>query len=68
MRWGHSPRLRRRHHHPCPEGHGGHRRPATDYINTAIIPMLCRKAGVPTTDIRGNITSHGTGPIGGRLA
>ncbi len=28
------------------------------YINTAIIPSLCRKAGVPTTDVRGNITSH----------
>lgn len=28
------------------------------YINTAIIPALCRKAGVPTADVRGNITSH----------
>jgi Phage integrase family len=28
------------------------------YINTAIIPSLCRKAGVPTADVRGNITSH----------
>lgn len=34
------------------------RRVAKDYINTAIIPMLCRKAGVPTADVRGNITSH----------
>jgi integrase len=22
------------------------------------LPMLCRKAGVPATDVRGNITSH----------
>jgi hypothetical protein len=28
------------------------------YINRTIIPALCRKAGVPTADIRGNITSH----------
>jgi integrase len=28
------------------------------YINAVIIPMLCRKAGVPTADVRGNITSH----------
>ena len=34
------------------------RRVAKRYINTAIIPMLCRKAGVPTADVRGNITSH----------
>ncbi len=34
------------------------RRVAKQYINTAIIPMLCRKAGVPTADVRGNITSH----------
>jgi integrase len=27
-------------------------------INESIIPMLCRKAGVPTSDVRGNITSH----------
>src|SRR5664280_1319851 len=31
---------------------------AKDYINRTIIPALCSKAGVPTTDIRGNITSH----------
>ena len=31
---------------------------AKDYINHTIIPALCGKAGVPTTDIRGNITSH----------
>jgi integrase len=34
------------------------RRVAKHYINTAIIPMLCRKAGVPAADVRGNITSH----------
>jgi hypothetical protein len=31
---------------------------AKSYINGTIIPTLCRKAGVPTTDVRGNITSH----------
>jgi integrase len=30
----------------------------TYYINRAIIPALCAKAGVPTADVRGNITSH----------
>ncbi|MEU1286644.1 tyrosine-type recombinase/integrase [Kitasatospora sp. NPDC005856] len=34
------------------------RRVSTSYINNTIIPMLCRKAGVPAADIRGNITSH----------
>ena len=29
-----------------------------EMINESIIPMLCRKAGVPTSDVRGNITSH----------
>jgi hypothetical protein len=29
-----------------------------DYINRTIIPTLCGKAGVPTSDIRGTITSH----------
>ena len=29
-----------------------------DYINRAIIPALCAKAGVLTADVRGNITSH----------
>lgn len=29
-----------------------------NYINEKIIPMLCRKAGVPTVDVRGRITSH----------
>lgn len=28
------------------------------YINDALIPMLCRKAGVPTKDKNGPITSH----------
>jgi integrase len=31
---------------------------ARDYINHAIIPALCAKAGVPATDVRGKITSH----------
>jgi integrase len=31
---------------------------AKHYINNAIIPMLCRKAGVPDADVRGSITSH----------
>jgi integrase len=31
--------------------------PAT-YINGTVIPLLCRKAGVPPADVRGNITSH----------
>ena len=34
------------------------RRVCTHYINNTVIPMLCRKAGVPAADIRGNITSH----------
>jgi hypothetical protein len=29
-----------------------------EIINESIIPMLCRKAGVPTSDVRGAITSH----------
>jgi hypothetical protein len=31
---------------------------STPYINNTIIPMLCRKAGVPAADVRGSITSH----------
>ncbi|MEU0567305.1 hypothetical protein ABZ297_18230 [Nonomuraea sp. NPDC005983] len=31
---------------------------AKTYINNTIIPVPCRKAGVPPTDVRGNITSH----------
>jgi integrase len=34
------------------------RRVSTAYINNTVFPMLCRKAGVPAADIRGNITSH----------
>ncbi|MFD9436895.1 tyrosine-type recombinase/integrase [Streptomyces sp. NPDC060002] len=34
------------------------RRLSTSYINNTVIPMLCRKAGVPDADVRGNITSH----------
>ncbi len=28
------------------------------YLNRSLIPLLCRKAGVPTCDARGPITSH----------
>ncbi len=28
------------------------------YLNDVLIPTLCRKAGVPRADVRGNITSH----------
>ena len=28
------------------------------YLNDTLIPTLCKKAGVPTADVRGNITSH----------
>ena len=31
---------------------------AKHYINNTVIPVLCRKAGVPAADVRGNITSH----------
>jgi integrase len=31
---------------------------ARTYINATIIPMLCRKAGVSQSDVRGRITSH----------
>jgi len=34
------------------------RRVAVDYLNSRLIPSLCRKAGVPAQDARGNITSH----------
>jgi hypothetical protein len=34
------------------------RRVSTAYINNTIIPMLCRKGGVPAADVRGAITSH----------
>ncbi|MFF3571972.1 hypothetical protein ACFYXQ_29745 [Nocardia jiangxiensis] len=28
------------------------------YLNIRVIPALCAKAGMPTADVRGNITSH----------
>src|SRR6266576_3821137 len=28
------------------------------YLNIRVIPALCAEAGVPTADVRGNITSH----------
>ena len=31
---------------------------AKSYINRTIIPALCTKAGVPSNDVRGKITSH----------
>ena len=34
------------------------RKVSTAYINNTVIPVLCRKAGVPAADVRGNITSH----------
>ncbi|MCK8669784.1 tyrosine-type recombinase/integrase [Rhodococcus sp. NPDC003382] len=34
------------------------RRISSSYINNTVIPLLCHKAGVPTADVRGNITSH----------
>jgi integrase len=34
------------------------RKVSRSYINNTVIPMLCRKAGVPTADVRGNSTSH----------
>ena len=34
------------------------RKISTTYINNTVIPVLCRKAGVPAAGIRGNITSH----------
>lgn len=34
------------------------KRVGQSYINDTVIPMLCRKAGVPDVDARGPITSH----------
>jgi integrase len=34
------------------------RKISTSYINNTVIPVLCRKAGVPAADVRGKITSH----------
>ncbi len=28
------------------------------YLNNSLIPLLCRKAGIPPSDVRGRITSH----------
>jgi len=28
------------------------------FINDSVIPILCKKAGMPTKDVKGNITSH----------
>lgn len=33
-------------------------RPGSVYINQTLVPILCRKAGVPVEDARGKITSH----------
>lgn len=34
------------------------RRTSARYLNETLIPLLCRKAGVPEADSRGQITSH----------
>jgi len=34
------------------------RRPGKSYINKTLVPILCKKAGVPPKDARGKITSH----------
>ncbi len=34
------------------------RRVSVSYLNRTLIPLLCRKAGVPLEDARGRITSH----------
>jgi hypothetical protein len=31
---------------------------ASDFINRRLIPVLCRKAGIPDHDVRGKLTSH----------
>jgi integrase len=31
---------------------------ARDYLNSTLIPVLCKRAGLPRADERGNITSH----------
>lgn len=33
-------------------------RVGTSYLNSVLIPLLCRKAGIPEKDARGRITSH----------
>ncbi len=34
------------------------RRVSLRYLDSSIIPLLCRKAGIPINDVRGRITSH----------
>jgi hypothetical protein len=34
------------------------KRPGMVYINNTLVPILCKKAGVPPEDARGKITSH----------
>jgi integrase len=34
------------------------KRVGPNYLNKILIPKLCRKAGIPTTDCRGSITAH----------
>jgi integrase len=34
------------------------KRVGKEFINNVLIPLLCRKAGVPEVDAKGNITSH----------
>jgi len=36
----------------------GRKRMSENYLNEQLIPLLCRKAGVAKSDVRGNITSH----------
>ncbi len=36
----------------------GMRRVNVHYLNHSLIPLLCRRAGIPTRDVRGRITSH----------
>lgn len=36
----------------------GGKRVHSRYINNSLIPLLCRKAGIPEQDARGKITSH----------
>jgi hypothetical protein len=36
----------------------GARHFGTTYLNNVLIPALCKKAGVPTSDVRGRITGH----------
>jgi hypothetical protein len=35
---------------------------ARNYVNKTLAPVLCRKAGIPTSDIRGKITTHRARP------